>query len=249
MATATTTFVSTRRPTSSAWIFPNSGYFFLALFIGALFAFWPIYLSRLPNGDLFAHAHAITAVAWCALLVSQPFLIRARRRDLHRRLGSLSKPVAALFVIGAILLAHHRVRIMNDSTFALRAASLYLGLVAATLFAASYLLALRYRHTHALHARFMIATGLTMIDPVVVRLLSFYGPKFSYPLMGQVWGYGLTNLCLLALVWRPVILPRDRRIFLSGALAFPVAHLAWFTVVQGPLWRPIAYWFRTLPLP
>ena len=35
------------------------------MFVGALFAFWKPYLSRLPNGDVFAHLHAVLAVAWC----------------------------------------------------------------------------------------------------------------------------------------------------------------------------------------
>jgi hypothetical protein len=29
---------------------------------------------------------------------------------------------------------------------------------------------------------------------------------------------------------------------------FPACHLAWFTVVQGPLWVAFTAWFRALPL-
>jgi hypothetical protein len=178
-----------------AWIFPNVGDFFLALFVGALFAFWPPYLSHLPNTDVNAHFHGIVAVIWCGLLIAPPLLIRTNRA-LHRRLGTFSKAVAPLFIVGAILLAHHRVRIMSEATFAVRAPSLYLGLAATVLFAASYLLALRYSRRQALHARFMISTGLTMIDPVVVRLFNFYTPTFSHLLMYQVWEYGLTDFLL-----------------------------------------------------
>lgn len=232
----------------TAWIFPSAGYFFLALFIGALFAFWPPYLSRLPNDDIFAHLHAVTAVLWCALLIAQPLLVR-RHRNWHRFLGHVSKAVAPLFLLAAILLAHHRVRVMDDAKFARQAPSLYLGLVAIALFAVSYALALRYRRTQALHARFMIATGLTMIDPVLVRILSFYAPRFVHPLAYQVWGYGVTDLILVALLWRPVMSAGHRRIYLGGISVFAIGHLAWFTVVQGPLWLPFAYWFRALPLP
>jgi hypothetical protein len=95
----------------------------------------------------------------------------------------------------------------------------------------------------------MIATGLTMIDPVFVRVLGYYGPPFSHPLMYQVCGYGLIDLVLALLLWRPAIPPGNRRLFAAGVLIFPAAHLAWFTVVQGPIWIPFAYWFRSLPLP
>jgi hypothetical protein len=229
--------------------FTISSPFFVLLFAGALGAFWPRYLSRLPNGDLFAHVHAVLATIWCGLLVAQPLLIRSRRRDLHRRLGACSQVVAPVFVVSVILLAHHRVRIMDAATFVRRAPSLYLGLAAVVLFAFAYGAALWFRRRPALHARFMIATGLTMIDPVVVRLLSFYAPPFSHPLLYQVWGYGLTDLLLVALLWRPPLATRDRRIFLAGSAVFLAAHLAWFTVIQGPLWVPVASWFRNLPLP
>ena len=239
---------SPARSHQGAWIFPNVGYFFLALFVGTLFAFWPPYLSHLPNTDVNAHFHGIVAVIWCGLLIAPPLLIRTNRA-LHRRLGTFSKAVAPLFIVEGILLAHHRVGIMSKATFAVRAPSLYLGLAATVLFAASYLLALRYSRRQALHARFMIATGLTMIDPVVVRLFSFYTPTFSHPLMYQVWGYGLTDFLLLVLLWRPTMRAQDRGVFLRSALLFPIAHLAWFTIVQGPLWTPFAFWFRSLPLP
>ena len=39
-----------------------------------------------------------------------------------------------------------------------------------------------------------------------------------------------------------------RWIFLGGVAVFPACHLAWFTVVQGPLWTAFAAWFRSLPL-
>ena len=244
---ASTTVPVVRRPVGQ-WIFRHAGLFFLALFIGALFAFWPNYLSRLPNDDVFAHVHASLAVLWCGLLITQPWLIRTRRLALHRRLGAASKVIAPLFVAGAVLLAHHRFRIMTDATFATEAPGLFLGLGAAVVFAVSYALALRFKKTQALHARFMIATGLTMIDPVLVRLIGYYGPALSHPLLYQVFGYGLTDLLLLILVFRPTISAKDRTIFIKGVLIFPIAHLAWFTIVQGPWWVPFATWFRALPL-
>jgi hypothetical protein len=230
------------------WRLDHAAYFFIALTIGALFAFWPPYLSRLPNDDVHAHVHAMLAVTWCGLLIAQPLLVR-RHRALHRRLGAISKVIAPLFVASTILLTHHRFAIMSAATFAEDPAALYLGLIGTVLFSASYVLALRHRLTSALHGRFMIATGLTMIDPVFVRVLGYYGPSFTHPLMYQVCGYGLTDLLIALLLWRPMISARDRRLFAAGVAIFPVAHVAWFTVVQGPLWVPFAYWFRSLPLP
>lgn len=54
-----------RTPAGRPPAFGNAGYYFLALFGGAILAFWPHYLSRLPSGgDWYTHIHAVVAVAW-----------------------------------------------------------------------------------------------------------------------------------------------------------------------------------------
>jgi hypothetical protein len=229
--------------------FGNTGYYFLALFGGAVLAFWPHYLARLPRGgDWYTHAHAVVAVMWCLLLIVQPFVIRARRRDLHRRLGTLSRIVAPVFVVVSLLLAHAHTLAVDDPRFVVRAPSVFLGLSATLQFAVAYILALRFQQTTALHARFMIATGLTMIDPVIVRVLSFYAPPLPHPLLYQVCGYGLCDAVLILLAWRPALSASSRWTFLKGVAAFPACHAAWFTVVQGPQWTAFTAWFRALPL-
>lgn len=85
-----------------------------------------------------------------------------------------------------------------------------------------------------------------MIDPVLGRLIAFHGPPLANPLHYQLITYGLTDVILLALLWRPPLVPRQRRAFAAGAVAFPLAHLGWFTLAQGPLWLPFAAWFRAL---
>lgn len=236
-----------RHPATRA--FGTSGYWFAALLVAAGFAFWPRYLGRLNEAiDPYTHFHAIVATAWCGLLIVQPFLIRAGRRDLHRKIGALSYAIAPLVLIASTLLAHARFRAMDEARFASEAANLFLPLSAVVLFGLSWTLAMVFRKTQALHARFMIATGLVLIDPVVGRLLFYYGPPLPRPLLYQAITFGATDLILLALVWRPPLAPRLRRRFVAGAAAFPLAHLAWFTVVQGPRWVPVASWFRGLPL-
>jgi hypothetical protein len=230
-------------------MFRSSGYWFAGLLVAAGFAFWPKYLGRLNEHlDPYTHFHAIVATAWCGLLIVQPFLIRAGRRELHRKLGALSYAIAPLLLVASTLLANARFRAMDEATFASEAASLYLPLSAVFLFGLSYALAMIYRKTQALHARFMIATGLVLVDPVVGRVLFFYAPPLPHALLYQAITFGSVDLILLALLWRPPLGPRLRRTFMAGAAAFPAAHLGWFTVAQSRLWLPLARWFRALPL-
>lgn len=230
-------------------MFTKAAYGYLGLLLLSALAFWPRYLSRLGEGiDRYTHLHAIVALAWVLLLIAQP-LVLARDRSLHRALGRLSYALAPAFVTASLLLAHARFRAMDDATFTREAPSLFLPLSAAVLFALSYALAIVHRRVAPLHARFMIATGLPMIDPVLGRLLFYYGPELSHPLYYQAITFGLTDLILAILLFRPRLSGALRGRFLYPALAFPVAHAAWFSVVQGPHWLPLAAWFRGLPLP
>lgn len=230
-------------------MFRSSGLWFAALLVAAGFAFWPRYLGRLNEDiDPYTHFHAAVATAWCLLLIVQPFLIRAGRRDLHRRVGALSYGIAPLVLVASTLLAHQRFRAMDEATFSAEAANLYLPLSAVLLFGVSYALAMAWRRTQALHARFMIATGLVLIDPVLGRLIGFYGPPLPHPLLNQAITYGSTDLILLALLWRPRMGARQRLVYAAGAAVFPLAHLGWFTLAQGPRWTSFAAWFRALPL-
>jgi len=230
-------------------MFISATYGFLALLLLAVLAFWPRYLS-LPAGsiDPYTHLHAAFATLWCLLLISQPVLVR-RYRQLHRRLGALSYVIAPCFVAASLLLAHSRFHAMDEATFRKEAPSLFLPLSAVVLFSASYVLAIRHRHTMALHARFMIATGLPMIDPVLGRILFFFAPPLPHPLHYQLLTFAFTDALLFALLLRPPLAPSLRSAFLVPAALFPVSHVAWFTIVQRPEWLPVAAWFRRLPLP
>jgi hypothetical protein len=230
-------------------MFRSAAYSYFGLLILAGFAFWPLYLSRLGTDiDPYTHWHALLATCWCALLIAQPLLI-PRHRKAHRRLGAASYVLAPAFGIASLLLAHARFRAMNEAKFQDEAASLFLPLSAVFLFAVSYALALHYRHTMPLHARFMILTGLPMIDPVLGRILFFYGPSLPNPLLYQAITFGLTDLIVLGLLVWPHIPHRFRTAYGFPAALFPVAHLGWFTLAQSSGWLPFASWFRSLPLP
>jgi hypothetical protein len=232
-------------------VFRNSGYWFAALLVAAGFAFWPRYLSRLGLEepiDGYTHLHAAVATAWCVLLIVQALLIRAGRRALHRRLGAASWVVGPLLVVASILLTHARFRAMSAEEYAGVAKFMYLPLHAAALFAWAWALAMAWRRTTVLHARFMIATALVLVDPIGSRLIEYYGRPFENPLHTQIVTFGLEDLILLALLWKPPMAPRHRRLFAAGAVVFPLIHLGWFTFAQGPAWLRFADWFRALPL-
>ncbi|MGZ8348782.1 MAG: hypothetical protein ACXWU2_02035 [Allosphingosinicella sp.] len=234
---------------TTARIFPRAGYWFLALLALALIAFWPSYFSLLPFGpDRYAHFHAVAVVAWLLLLIAQPFLISRGRRRLHRGLGRISFGLVPLIVLTATLLAHARFAALDESRFREEGHSLYLPAIAVVLFLVCYALAMWHRRDMLLHARYMVATALPLIDPIVARLLGFYTPVPFGPMLYPFIGYAITDLVLAVLIWRDRGRPRARRAFLTLLPVFLLAHAGWFTLAQTGPWFAFAAWFRSLPL-
>ncbi len=229
-------------------MFRASSYWFVGLFGAAMVAFWPMYLSKLPQGDRYTHTHAVLMTLWLGLLIVQPALIRSGQRALHRALGKASYLLVTLIVVASIRLTHFRARSMSETTFASDGAFFYLPLSMIGIFVFAYVLAVALRGRAPLHSRFMICTGLTLIDPAVARVLFFYFPPLPSPLLYQVAGFGLTDLVLVALIIRE----RGQR---SGRAAFPVmlaffavVHLFWFTAGRSQGWLALVRGFRDLPL-
>jgi hypothetical protein len=224
-------------------MFRNSGPWCAGLLAAAVLAFWPSYLSR-PFGpvDAYTHVHAVAMATWCVLLVVQPSLIRLGYRRLHRALGKVSFIVAPALVVVVFLLVHLRMQSLSRPEFDGAAFGFYLPLAFITLFAACYALAIRYRRRPAIHAAFMLGTGLSFIDPVLSRIIAFYGPPLApdwYPLIT----FTTIDLLVAVIVYRArgPALP-----FLVGG--FAVVELGWFVVARSDAWLKFAVWYRDLPL-
>ena len=226
----------------------RSGPWFAGFLLVAFVAFWPSYLSPsvLPVSS-YTHFHAFTATLWMVMLIAQPLALRARRLSWHRAVGRASYVVAPLVVLGFLLLAHSRMQGLSGERYAIQTYILYLQLSLAVVFALSYGLAVATRRATALHARFMVCTALTLIDPVVIRLMFWAAPT---PTWNYQWlTFGLTDLVLVVLI----VLERHSR---TGRAVFP-AMLAVFVASQAPAlleltatrpWQAFARWYAALPL-
>jgi len=235
--------VARKRPMDLA----RSGPWFAGMLLVALVAFWPSYLSRLGTHAAYTHLHAVMATTWILMLIMQPTLMRTRRLDAHRVLGRVSYAVAPLVVISVVLLAHSRIAGLEGQAYDQQTYILYLQVSLAALFAACYAAAVVTRRNMALHARFMVCTALTFIDPVIVRLLLWAEapPPWNY----QWLTFGLTDVVILGLIFAD----RDAR---KGRSVWPVM-LAVFVLSQLPAvlgmtrssaWQAFARWFQGLPL-
>ncbi len=227
-------------------MFPKSGFYFIVLFFLAIIGFWQSYFSQL-FGDIdgYVHFHAVTMLLWIILLITQAFLIRYKKYLLHRFIGKLSYVLVPLIIISLILLAHNQIVIREDGISGSRLYILFLQLSLLAIFIIAYVLAIIYRKSPVRHARYMISTALTLIDPAVARIPVDIPPlPFSF----QVITFTLTDLIFIVLIIMEHKQKQGREVFpimLAIFLIFQGLNLTW---TDSSLWNKFATWFAILPL-
>ena len=231
------------RPIEIARIWP----YFAVLLVIALLAFWPSYLGAgLISQVSYTHFHAITAIVWMGMLIIQPWLIRRDQYTLHRKIGAASYFVVPVILIAMLLLANYRLRIATPENYQIQTYIFYLQVFLAILFALSYLLAMVYRDRSEIHARFMVCTGLTLIDPIFARILIFTMPvPIQYH---QFITFGLTDLVFLILIFAERKNKAGRWVFPLMLAVFLLLQIPAFLITGTPAWQAFAEWFRSVPL-
>lgn len=227
-------------------VFDRSAYYFAILLLVAIGGFWPSYFSKLLFGtadfNLYFHFHAVTAVVWIALLITQPILIRTKQLKWHRFLGRCSYIVIPLIFISVVLLAHHCIS-EEEANLSL---SLWVPFKDLFILAVSYGIAIRYRHTVQIHARGMIATGFVLIEPALIRLImhtcSGIGSAGYLLTIGIIYSLFIT---FIIIEWKA---KKGRWVFplILGLYVF-VHSVIVFRIDIAP-WQMFANWFASLPL-
>jgi uncharacterized membrane protein len=148
--------------------------FFVASSAVTVVGFWPSFFSQLRTTDMVHMVHGMTATLWTAVPVLQVWLIRKRYFRLHRMVGRV-----AVFVIAPVLVlsALHMVQLMiiGDSTL-LNFAFLDLGaLVLFVVFLALAVAAIRRGDARG-HERYLMATVMFALEPVLERVFVFFVP-------------------------------------------------------------------------
>lgn len=214
-----------------------------------ILAFWPLYLSRpFATVDGYTHLHAVAGFLWLALLTAQSAVVHVRRFALHRMLGRISYPLAALFSISSVLLSHHRLASMDDATFLSDGFGHFLPFYAMVVFVLAYALGLRFRHSPAAHGRFMLCTAIPIIDPVFGRLLAFYLPPLPNPWLYQAVTFSVATAVAGILVFTFRGAMSARRALVGYFTVLVVLEAGWFAFSPTAVWLEIARWFRSIPL-
>jgi len=218
--------------------------FVLALLVLTFVAFWPSYLSVLPEAKLAHHFHAASAVLWTMLAIAQSWSIHHDRWALHRTVGLAVFALFPLFMIAGVWVIHVETVTLaaglTDPDNLNIAQFGFFDPLANIGFAILFWGGLRYRYKVQLHARYMLGTVMFVVAPVIWRLLRNYVPGF---LQGQVpfdlpFAVGNAAACAIALAfyWQA---PRHGRPWLLVAGIIAAQAILFLTVGKWPAWAPI----------
>ena len=211
----------------------------------AVLGFWKPYFSRLGAAQGMAHVHALAKLAWFGMLVAQPLLMRARQLAWHRRIGKASYMVVPLIVASALVLAQMRIRQAPAEALPVQQYILFLGVSASILLATVWSLGIRHRHQPALHARYMAATALTLLDPSLARVMIFWVPAVPPPLYQWI-SFGLVYAILLLLIFLDRKSPRGRAALWVVLALFVGLHASILLVPGTGAWQQFAVWYAGL---
>ena len=151
-------------------------------------------------------------------------------------------------VLSIVLLAHSQMVSFEEQLDPRRHFILFIQLGFALIFAVLYGLAMVYRRTPTIHARYMILTGILLIEPILVRVFKFNLSFIEWSVPYQVVTWPLVDLLLLAIVVAERRQESGRRVF-QGALVVFIAYQALhMTVTDSTGWIRIAGWFANLPI-
>ncbi len=178
------------------------GFFFIAILIITLLGFYPSYFSHFPKFEGFSwafHFHGVLALLWLCMLITQAFLIRAKKYEIHKVIGKLSYFVMPLLLFSFFLMAkatytkNISVRQLSeiDALAGLSRSGLrdilYMGIL--------YGLAIFYKSKTSWHLRFFTCTGLIVLGPGLGRFaFANFRPEVAGATMGIM-------MLLVPIIW------------------------------------------------
>ena len=221
----------------------NAYLFVLALLALTFVAFWPTYLSDLPNANPAHHWHAGSSVLWTLLAAFQSWTIHHNRWALHRTTGLAVFLLFPFFLVAGLWVIHVETTTLaaglTDPGNQDLAQFGFFDPLANIGFAMLFWGGLRYRCRVHLHARYMLGTVLFVVAPVFWRLLENYIPFFGQEAMFDLT-FAIGNIGALAVtlaLYRQA--PRHGRPFLVVAGFIAAQTILFLTAGKLSAWAPI----------
>ncbi len=236
----------------------NSGYWFLLIIVLVFFGFYKSYFSVIfePRAPVI-HIHFVLMVLWIALLITQPFLIKYKKRSLHRKLGKISYIIVPLALITGFLVMRYSFyfsfndkleksttsgNVLSSDTIS-RSVADNMGLPFFYLlwFGAFYALAIINRKKSALHARYMMAASLSLLGPTVDRIIFFvFGlEKFPGGIPIESLAFLIADIILITMLIKDYQAKRSVKTLFICLSIYIIGQVMYFTLPGTTVWQNV----------
>lgn len=222
-------------------MYPSAPLWFAALLVLVVVGFWPSYFSPAAEPATFGqHFHSFVMLGWLGMLIVQPWLIRSRRRNIHRAIGRASFVVGPLVVFSALYVVLDNLLRLPQPYPPIGLSFFWLGLGSALYYALLFGLGIFHRKDMQRHARYMAATALGFIVPGLGRVFDRIGEAtelsfFSFPV--ALWAPAVVGAVMIA---------HDFRTGARARAPWVLATAGWVVVVLGFHLLPRFAWFSSL---
>jgi hypothetical protein len=173
-------------------------YFVGSMFLVVLVGFWSSYWAPIGTVPTAFHTHALTAMAWLALLMVQTISIQRRHNALHRQMGLASLLLFPLLIGRLALIADLAAQRFAPGVSAgarYNAGSFMIGtFIAMIAYVTLFYLALKHRRNVTLHAGYMLATPVIMFESPFSRVMGEHLPWLN--LIGSEGPHGVQDTIL-----------------------------------------------------
>jgi hypothetical protein len=181
----------------------NAYLYVLALLALTFVAFWPSYLTKLPEAVPAHHWHAGSAVLWTILAIVQSWSIHNDRWALHRKAGLSVFVLFPFFLVAGMWVIHVEATTLaggltDPETLEIAQIGV-VDLLANGGFALLFWGGLKYRYKVHLHARYMLGTLLFVVGAIIWRLLRGYVPFLHVDLVPFSYVFALSNAAAIAI--------------------------------------------------
>ena len=189
------------------------------------------------------------------MLITQPFLIKYKKLKLHRKLGKFSYILFPLVAISGFLLIRYSyyqilsnpekraelgVENLNEQQLLNFSASFQgIAVFYLFLFVGFYLLAIYNRRKSSVHARYMVASALTLLGPTVDRIILFgFGIQLlpgAIPI--EAVAFFIADFILALLLYKDYKLGRPTKTLAICLAIFVTGQALYFNILQTNLWQ------------
>ncbi len=243
----------------------NLGYWFLFFIILVAAAFYTTYFNRIfePTPAVI-HIHFVLMALWLMMLIAQPFLIKYKKLKWHRLLGKVSYILVPLVLLTAFLLIRNEyyrnieglnqqvakgLKQYSPAEILQQAAATPIGLFYFTWFLVFYLLAIKNRRKSPRHARYMLATALTLTGPTVDRIVGIHFKLETFAGISTFFiSFLIIDIVLALLLYLDYKNKRETKTLWTCLVVYAVGQLLYYIVPTFDWWSVVMKYIM-MPVP